>query len=348
VFGALFGVSQQFALEFSVFGRGVPARAGSSDGAERCRPVGESDVHLRGRADQVHGFITNQVFKIKEKHIRGGIETAEVAVNFERLGGCLAREALGGHDLKDVSGSDVFFSLTNGGSVLFAGHVGTELGRGERGQRRSGEKGKRCSEGGFEFVKLFFCANGRPAGFLICDLLICDQDEFTVSMVEGDEGVGVEEDGIGQMAMGLEGNGRFEEAHSVIAEVSNQAACETRETGDALRCVGDHLGSDLGAEDVKGVGVFGEVGDFRLLTGDVRFEAASAEDIRRAWVDSDEGVPCDLFAPGDGFEEERGTVSCQFQVNGDGGFQVRGEFADGGSVGGSGNYMGSEHIDLLS
>lgn len=160
-------------------------------------------------------------------------------------------------------------------------------------------------------------------GWLVC-WLVDDQDEFAVGVVEGDEGIGVEEDGVGEVAVGGVADGGFKEADGVVAQVADEAAREPGEAGEVLIGVG-HVGGELGAEGVEGVGIFGEVGDGRgvrlsFLAGDVRFEAASAEDVGGAGVEADEGVARDVFAPGDGFEEEGGAVSSEFEIDGDGGF----------------------------
>ena len=124
VLGALLRVGEQAILVGLVLVRGLAARHGAGDRADRDRAVAHAHQDLGARARD------REAAEVEEEQERRRIDPAQRAVERKRRQRERRLEALREHDLKDVAGRDVF---------LGAGDHRLELVRRRVGGRRHGE-----------------------------------------------------------------------------------------------------------------------------------------------------------------------------------------------------------------
>ena len=88
----------------------------------------------------------------------------------------------------------------------------------------------------------------EPGAFFIAiQMDIGDQQQPSVGMVEGHQGVGQQENAFREVGVGFQGHAGLEKSHDVVAQVSNQAAGKTRQAGYRLGVVA----CDLSAQGIQ-------------------------------------------------------------------------------------------------
>ncbi len=310
VFGAFFGVGEEFGFEGLILFVGFAAGAGAGEGA-----VGD-DAVLDAAHDFGAGADEDAVGAGEVEHEGAGIDDAEGAVDVEGSGGGGGLEALGEDDLEDVAGLDVFLSGADGLFILGLGHVGgvggAEFGGEVDGTEFEGERGLEVVDEGVDAgdggviggaQELRTEGGGLSGG----DVGVGDDEDGFLDVVEDDGFVIEAEEEVGEVAIIGRAGGEFfgfEVADGVVAGVADGAADEGGEGGAGGEFYAVD-GGEEGFEVLEGIcGGEGARGD-----GGIGGEGLEGDEVIVGFDEGvggggEEGVAGDAFAADDGFEEE--------------------------------------------
>src|SRR5579884_868660 len=118
--GALFGIGEEFGFERAVLVLIPPPPPRACDGAVEGLATLYPQQHLGRAADDADRPQPQEI------HVGRGIDDAQRAIDLERIGPGLRKEALAGHDLKGVPGTDVAQRAPYGRQKTFPREVGID------------------------------------------------------------------------------------------------------------------------------------------------------------------------------------------------------------------------------
>lgn len=207
----------------------------------------ELDHHFWAGADKA------EIAKLEKRHVGGGVNQPQGAVEPERISSKRGGEALREHHLKDLASPDVGFGLLHrlavGGAAEGAGGNGI-------GQLRlpvEAEVGKR--KGGAELLhQLFHPPAGLGVG-LLRRLLACvgkgHHPDLALDLVEDQDAVHLHEDSVGGIPrlQGVNGHLGLDPANQLIAPVAKEPA----DAAGQLRQVHRLIGLQAAGQNGKGI-----------------------------------------------------------------------------------------------
>ena len=233
-----------------------------------------------------------EVAEVEEVHVRAGVDSAQTAVDRERVHRRGRRPALRGHDLEGVPGVHV---LDDAGDHRLEGltrHVALELGHGAirvrrmaRPRHRSGEPPAHVGDG--------VVGGGVGVVHVLLGVHVGQHADRVLEVVEDDQHVGEHQRQVGhadRVGVGLPE--RFDRAHEVIAEHAHRPSGEGRQVGQRRLVVARHGGR----------------GDLVRVAGVPERPANHL-----AGPEADERVAAHALALIGRFQEERGPVLAQLE-----------------------------------
>ena len=117
-------VVAQLFFERDVLGLGPAPSSGTGDGMNGDLAIDDLNEQLRRCADDL------KAVQVEIVHVGRGVDRAESAIDLERVGGSLARHALGDDGLDNVAGDYVLAGLLDHLLVVLASHVELDVGVG--------------------------------------------------------------------------------------------------------------------------------------------------------------------------------------------------------------------------
>ena len=224
VLGQLLGIGQQLGFQRLVLRLIAAAGAGAGDGAYRDHALLVPHQDLRRGADHM------KVLQVEEEHVGRGIKAAQRTVEIQWRRSKRNRHALGEHHLHDVAVGDVFTRLLHRGLETLLGEAGNKVLLAHLG--RAGNLGAfhRLLQQSHQLVQ-------ASLTLLQCSRLgrvhVHHHKQFSAEVIEHHDFIGKHQQDVGgtdQIRIGTLGQAWLDVAHSVVAEVADQAAGELRQT----------------------------------------------------------------------------------------------------------------------
>ena len=217
----LLGVGEEFDRQFRILGGGCAALARARNRPQRRHPILQPHMYLGRRANH----LKIEFGEIEVKHVGGGVEHSQGAINGEGMGTRFAAKPLAENDLEDVPGGDVFFGRPHHRFVFFLPLVGEQLPIKAvlpAGVSLAGDAGQRPQQLLGHLLNFLDGVHiGGGDGLWVATPrhpCVGNDEQDVAGMVEDDEGVAQEKDGFGD---GQAGHGRFgqflELAHDIVA-----------------------------------------------------------------------------------------------------------------------------------